>query len=336
MRAVIGTSIIVIVAFFAWRPPIAVVALTVVAGIGAVSASSGDYLLASALLLGLVGGTCSVGLSAAYGVVVFAWIVAESLNPRTALQPAGGIVVGILALVSLLIGVIIRQQQERWSGLAQKLEESEREVAEQLKHERDLIADELHDIVAHEITIVALHAAVLERTQDPQTRTQSQTAIREAAVQALTDIRRVLGMVRGEENLSPDRVPSSDNLQGTIDAVVKELGNAGITVVVDLPPDVRIPHTSLLALIRVIRESATNVLKHATGTRHVTIALSVAHDWVHLTFSDDSPPAHTAGLPSSGYGIMRLHERFRLFGGTFDAGRENSGWVVRASLPLTL
>jgi signal transduction histidine kinase len=88
--------------------------------------------------------------------------------------------------------------------LALQLEVSEREVAEQLKHERDLIADELHDIVAHEITIVALHAAVLDRTEDMQTRSQSQTAIREAAVQALTDIRRVLGMVRGEENLSPN------------------------------------------------------------------------------------------------------------------------------------
>ncbi|WP_239640037.1 sensor histidine kinase [Microbacterium sp. B24] len=212
---------------------------------------------------------------------------------------------------------------------------SEREVAEQLKHERDLIADELHDIVAHEITIVALHAAVLDRTEDVQTRSQSQTAIREAAVQALTDIRRVLGMVRGEENLSPERVSSPDGITGTIAAVTKELGQAGIAVTADVPADLRLPSASLVALTRVIRESATNVLKHATGAHTVSIVLRVERGWVHLTFADDSPPARTAGLPASGYGIMRLRERFRLFGGTFESERKSQGWVVSASLPLS-
>ena len=188
--------------------------------------------------------------------------------------------------------------------------------------------------MAHEITIVALHAAVLERTDDTQTRSKSQTAIREAAVQALTDIRRVLGMVRGEEALSPERIPSPDGIPGTLAAVTRELSDAGITVTSDVASDLRLPSTSLVALTRVMRESATNVLKHATGARNVHISLTVERGWAHLEFSDDSPPARTAGLPTSGYGIMRLQERFRVFGGSFSAEREPRGWVVSASLPL--
>ena len=130
-------------------------------------------------------------------------------------------------------------------------------------------------------------------------------------------------------------MPSADNLRGTIVTVKKELEQAGIQVTVDVPDEVRLPSASLVALIRVIRESGTNVLKHATGARHVRIALTIERGWANLEFTDDSPPARTAGLPASGYGIMRLRERFRLFGGTFDASRGASGWTVTASLPLT-
>jgi len=331
--AIVTTSITLAVGIFVWRPPVATIVLIAAAAVASVT-GVWESLLAGAAILGLVGYTCSAALALLYALSLAAWLVAMLSRPETGFEPLGGFVVALISLVSLLIGLAIRQQFERAQSLALQLEVSEREVAEQLKHERDLIADELHDIVAHEITIVALHAAVLDRTEDVQTRTQSQTAIREAAVQALTDIRRVLGMVRGEENLSPERMSSPDGISGTIAAVTKELGQAGITVSADIPDDLRLPSASLVALTRVIRESATNVLKHATGARTVKIALRVERGWVHLTFADDSPPARTAGLPASGYGIMRLRERFRLFGGTFESERKSNGWVVSASLPL--
>ncbi|WP_455132657.1 sensor histidine kinase [Microbacterium aurum] len=334
VSAVVTTSATVAVALFAWRPTIATLAV-MAASIAAAITGVSDSLLAGAAIVGLVAFTCSPALTAVYAAVWVVWLIVVVAGHDATFQPLGAIVIAVLSLLSLLTGVAIRQQSERAKTLATQLEASEREVAEQLRHERDLIADELHDIVAHEITIVALHAAVLERTEDSITRTQSQTAIREAAVQALTDIRRVLGMVRGEENLAPERAPAPDSLEGALAASVKELRNAGIDVQVDVPEEVRLPNAPLLALIRVIRESATNVLKHATGARHVSISLRVEHDWVHLRITDDSPPAHTAGLPSSGYGIVRLRERFRVFGGSFDAGREPEGWVVSAALPLT-
>ncbi|MCG7413827.1 histidine kinase [Microbacterium aurum] len=334
VSAVVTTSMTVAVALFAWRPTIATLAV-MAASIAAAITGVSDSLLAGAAIVGLVAFTCSPALTAVYAAVWVVWLIVVVAGHDATFQPLGAIVIAVLSLLSLLTGVAIRQQSERAKTLATQLEASEREVAEQLRHERDLIADELHDIVAHEITIVALHAAVLERTEDSSTRTQSQTAIREAAVQALTDIRRVLGMVRGEENLAPERVPAPDSLEGALAASVKELRNAGIDVQVDVPEEVRLPNAPLLALIRVIRESATNVLKHATGARHVSISLRVEHDWVHLRITDDSPPAHTAGLPSSGYGIVRLRERFRVFGGSFDARREPEGWVVSAALPLT-
>ncbi|WP_312677799.1 histidine kinase, partial [Microbacterium sp.] len=283
--AVVTTSLTVAVALFSWRPPVGTVVLIAVA-LGALVTGVSEPLLAGAAVAGLVSFTCSAMLTSTYLVVFIAWLVTLVAVPGVALQPLGAIVTGLLSIVSLLLGLALRQQFERAKTLATQLEATEREVAEQLRHERDLIADELHDIVAHEITIVALHAAVLERTEDSGTRTQSQTAIREAAVQALTDIRRVLGMVRGEENLSPERVPAPDSLEGALATSVKELRSAGIDVQVDVPEEVRLPNAPLLALIRVIRESATNVLKHATGARHVSISLHVEHDWVHLRISD--------------------------------------------------
>ena len=331
--AIVTTSITVSIALFAWRPPVATIVLSV-AAIAAGITGVVDSVLLGAAILGLAAFTCSAALTAVYAISWTTWLVAIVLTPGSGVQPLGAVIIAFLGVASLLIGLAIRNQYTKAQMLTTQLEATEREVAEQLRHERDLIADELHDIVAHEITIVALHAAVLERTDDTQTRSKSQTAIREAAVQALTDIRRVLGMVRGEEALSPERIPSPDGIPGTLAAVTRELNDAGITVTSDVATDLRLPSTSLVALTRVMRESATNVLKHATGARNVHISLTVERGWAHLEFSDDSPPARTAGLPTSGYGIMRLQERFRVFGGSFSAEREPRGWVVSASLPL--
>lgn len=331
--AIVTTSITVSIALFAWRPPVATIVLSV-AAIAAGITGVVDSVLLGAAILGFAAFTCSAALTAVYAISWTTWLIAIVLRPGSGVQPLGAVIIAFLGVASLLIGLAIRNQYTKAQMLTTQLEATEREVAEQLRHERDLIADELHDIVAHEITIVALHAAVLERTDDTQTRSKSQTAIREAAVQALTDIRRVLGMVRGEEALSPERIPSPDGIPGTLAAVTRELSDAGITVTSDVASDLRLPSTSLVALTRVMRESATNVLKHATGARNVHISLTVERGWAHLEFSDDSPPARTAGLPTSGYGIMRLQERFRVFGGSFSAEREPRGWVVSASLPL--
>lgn len=332
---VFGTASVVAIALFAWRPPVAAVILGVAPLIATVSGVATGTLLGSVVLVGLVVATCSPALTALYVAAQVAWCIVDLVRPDGLYRGSGAIVLTSVGLVSLAVGITLRQQQDRWRRLADQMARQEQELAEQLEHEREMIADELHDIVAHEITIVALHAAALERITEPEARLQSQTAIRQAATQALTDIRRVLGMVRGEENLAPERIPTPDNLESALDAVVAELGSAGIEVGVEVPDDLELPNAAVFALIRVIRESATNVLKHATGAQHVRIVLTVDKKRVHLQFSDDSPVARSAGLPSSGYGIMRLHERFRLFGGTFTSERGRNGWIVKASLPLS-
>lgn len=332
---VFGTASVVAIALFAWRPPVAAVVLGVAPLIATVSGFATGTLLGSVVLIGLVVATCSPALTALYVTAQVAWCIVDLVRPDGLYRGSGAIVLTSVGLVSLAVGITLRQQQDRWRRLADQMARQEQELAEQLDHEREMIADELHDIVAHEITIVALHAAALERITEPEARLQSQTAIRQAATQALTDIRRVLGMVRGEENLAPERIPTPDNLESALDAVVTELGSAGIEVSVEVPDDLELPNATVFALIRVIRESATNVLKHATGAKHVRIALTVDKKRVHLQFTDDSPMARSAGLPSSGYGIMRLHERFRLFGGTFTSERGRDGWIVKASLPLS-
>ncbi len=177
ISAAITTSITLSVALFAWRPPVAAIVLVVAALLAGVTGIA-DSLLAGAAILGLVAFSCSGLLTAVYFVAWLVWLVAVVWRPDSVFQPLGGLIVAILSVVSLMIGLAIRQQYERAQSLALQLEVSEREVAEQLKHERDLIADELHDIVAHEITIVALHAAA-ERTSAPVPPAPATDGIRE-------------------------------------------------------------------------------------------------------------------------------------------------------------
>lgn len=334
LSAVVITAITISMALFTWRPPLGTLALACGAGLALLTGVGGEYLLGAALVTGIVSLTCSAALTLVYTIGVLAWSVAEGLRPSGSTNAMGIVVISLLTLASFAVGATIRQQHERWSQMSEQMEQTERAVAEQLRHERDLIADELHDIVAHELTIIALHAAVLDRTDDSQTRVQSQSAIRDAAVQALTDLRRVLGMVRGEENLAPERVPATSSLDETLAQVVGELETAGIEVTVERPDEVDLPGATVLGIARVLQESATNVIKHAADARRVTIVLRVENEWVQLSFSDDSPAGRTAGLPTSGYGIMRLRERFRVFGGSFDARRTVGGWTVTAALPL--
>lgn len=334
-RVLIGTALTIVLALFTWRPPVAAVLLMIGAAFAAVGGGAAEYLIGLAFALALVAGTCSFALTVCYAIVATAWGVVEAVRPNGSLQPPDVVMISVIAMACLLAGIAAREQYENVRAFASAFESHEDEVARQLQHERAIIADELHDVVAHELTIVAMHARVLERSEDPAVQQQSRAAIAAAAVRALTDLRRILDMVNPAERDELGRVTDLDALSVTAKEVSVELAAAGADVDIDIPEDLDLPHTVSLALSRVLRESTTNVIKHAPGAKWVRIRVSEERGIATLTVTNHVPPPSRSWLPRSGYGIVRLHERLRLLGGSFEAHPSDEGWRVTASLPLS-
>lgn len=333
LRAALGTFLTLSAGLFAWRPLVATAMLSF--GIVAATAVGGtiESLIAGATVLGLVAVTCSGAVVTAYSGVIVACLITELVRSPSGLDAGGAAVIALVALTSYVVGVGVREQRERSRSLARRLHADSEALQNQLKAERRRIADELHDIVAHELTIVAMHARVLDRTTDPEVRHRSQKAITDASTQALADIRRMLGVARDQPSDDDPSSPLTQSFESALATTTRDLEDAGISVHVDRPADLELSRSVAVALAHVVRESSVNVLKHATGARTVTISLSVQGEGVVLTVHDDSPPARSAGLPPSGYGLRRMEERLRALAGSLRAERRDDGWWVVASLP---
>jgi signal transduction histidine kinase len=210
--------------------------------------------------------------------------------------------------------------------------------------ERADIAREMHDIVAHSITVmVALGGgASMALEKSPQ---QAQVALDELVSTgrtALTDMRRVLGALdapadRAEPGSAPT-VPA----QGSIDlpALVDRFRMAGLTVrATGIGGALDDADAGLqLAVYRILQESLTNVLRHAPGTRAVEVDVRSHPDIVQVTVTDHGSTKHTAtGRDEAGEGSQRgligIRERAAVLGGTVQAGPHGDGWRVRVDLP---
>lgn len=208
-----------------------------------------------------------------------------------------------------------------------------------IESERRNIARDLHDIVAHDMTIVAMQADAARVSKDPNQVSASLDAIADATHQSLHDLRVMMKVLAAS---SPDQqrsvTPVSDqSLHRELEAASERLAGLGydVELVITGEPD-SLLRAVQIALVPVIRECATNVIKHTSdsGPKAVTFAVSVgANILVEVT---SGPVAEVgidgSGVPSGGFGMVCLAERLQLLGGTFQAGRDGDTWTVRASL----
>ncbi len=205
---------------------------------------------------------------------------------------------------------------------------------EQIKlREREQLARELHDTVAHHVSAIAVRAQAgqVVAATDPQAAVDSLRVVEEEATRALTEMRLMVGSLReGEEaDLAPQRgIADIERLaQGSGDSppVTVELSGA----LDDLPPSVG------AAVYRLTQESITNALRHARHATRIDVTLDADTQWVRLTVTDDGDLI-PAGRGKPGYGIVGMSERAALLGGTLTAGPQpDKGWVVSAELPRT-
>lgn len=314
------TLVGVVLALFAWRPTAGAVGLLVLLPIGQLVADPAFLRLALPCAFGLVVATCARAVVAGFAATTLIWVCAAA--------SAGSVLVAGLAFTvvagaaSGTLGWAYRRAGVREASLTRAAERHEEEVAQARLVEQHRIADEIHDGIARQLTLIAIQVKVLERTTDPEVRTVSERAIADSAAGALEDLRRALRLDDGAE---PESSRTRDSWEPALDDVVHGLRVAGPAVVES-------------TLARVLRESAHNIHVHAPSTSRVAIRLSDDDGLVRLDVVNAPPRASVAreGRPPGGYGLVRLAEVARVLGGSFTAEETpDGGWCVTARLPRT-
>ena len=210
-------------------------------------------------------------------------------------------------------------------------EQAERERAAAAE-ERRRIARELHDIVAHRVSTIVIQAESGAATADePGRAQQSFEAIAGSGRQALGELRRLLGLLRDEEEAAS--VAPQPGL-ARLDELLEQARGAGLPVQARVDGDVGgLPPGIDLAAYRVVQEALTNVLRHARTPAAVEVHRNEAELAVEVrnALPAGGPPSHGDG---SGHGLAGMRERVRVYRGAFSAGPADGDFVVRATLPL--
>jgi signal transduction histidine kinase len=259
------------------------------------------------------------------------------VNPRTLLggQVQGG--TGYLAgeiVVFWLAGVFVRARRQA-VALAEHNEALTRQAEQAVTAERARIARELHDIVAHHLSVVVLQAAGARASGRPADRALEK--IEHSGRQALTEMRRLLGMLR-EPDEEPALAPQPG--LGELPALAESVRAAGLPVRLVVNGDgAALPAAVDVSAYRIVQEALTNVLKHA-GSAHAEVSIGYVDDSVTIEVTDDGPGLEATDLvwaeeAQGGRGLTGMRERVALFGGDLRAGpRPDGGFAVRARLPV--
>src|SRR5262245_13561822 len=240
-------------------------------------------------------------------------------------------------LVMIVVAELARSRRERFAeAMRTRAEEGRRRASE----ERLGFARELHDVLAHNISLINVQAGValhLIDTQPEQARA-ALAAIKDASKETLRELRATLGVLRQVDEGAP-RAPAPSLAR--LDELIARLGAAGLTVRTRVEgTPVPLPARVDLAAYRIVQEALTNVYRHAGGVT-ATVELRYAEDELVIQIDNDAGPAGGsaaaagAGLPSTGAGIAGMRERAETLGGQLSAGpRPDGGFRVRARLPL--
>lgn len=249
----------------------------------------------------------------------------------------GNIVPAWLFCVTIwFIGRTVRKgrlQAARLQDLAAKLEiEREEKARTAVAEERSRISRELHDVVAHSVSVMVVQAQAAQRLlegEQPETR-QALGSIETTGRQALTEMRRLLGILRrSDAELALTPQPSLRHL----DALIEEVREAGLPADLHVEGGPRpLPPGVDLSAYRIVQEALTNVRKHA-GPSHAKVTIHYRDNELELEISDDG--AGNGKEESSGQGLIGMRERVALYDGVLESGKKvGGGYLVRARLPI--
>ncbi len=249
-----------------------------------------------------------------------------------------GLVVGALAFAPASTGLIVRNHRDAADAARLQAEQTallaEMDRVQAVTAERSRMARELHDLVANHLSAIAIHSTAALSLDDPGTSKDALTVIRENSVQGLSEMRRLIGILRdGADDREPSATPTLDGL----DALVAGARANGLDVTLDAGHGT-VPAPVELAAYRIVQESLTNALKHAAAGR-VTVCLRRSPDALEIRVTSPYGDRDGPRAPGSGAGLVGMRERAALLDGSFEAGPEDGPegkrWVVCAALPVT-
>ncbi|MGA5703459.1 sensor histidine kinase [Peterkaempfera bronchialis] len=257
-----------------------------------------------------------------------------------------GVVIGLVAFAPATTGALVRNHQAAAESARLHAEQTallaELDRAQAVTAERTRMARELHDMVANRLSAIAIHSTAALSRDDPRTTADALAVIRENSVDGLTEMRRLIGLLRVDNaDLEPATVPTLDG----IPALVANARANGLEVIVQdtRPPGPGLPPPVALTAYRITQESLTNALKHAApGPVTVSLVQLDGALTVRVTSPYGDRPAGPRA-PGSGAGLVGMRERTALLGGSFRAGPEGGAdgadgadgrvWQVYAVLP---
>ncbi|MGQ4383981.1 histidine kinase [Streptomyces sp. SAS_270] len=252
-------------------------------------------------------------------------------NDDSAASWGGEIAVATWMVVIVALSELARVRREQWArDRAERAQASKRRADE----ERLRIARELHDVLAHSISVINVQAGVglALLDSDPEQARTALTTIKAASKEALGEVRQVLDTLRTPGDAPRAPAPGLDRLP----ELVEQAAGAGLTVVVETRGAQRAltPGTDLAAF-RIVQEALTNVVRHS-GSRRARVLVDRMAGALRLRIDDDGP-ATGADAGGSGNGLAGMRERAAALGGTIEAGpRDDGGFRVLALLPLKL
>jgi signal transduction histidine kinase len=241
-----------------------------------------------------------------------------------------GLGLGVSPLVVFWLGGVLVRARRQHIALAARNTELERQAEQAKVAERARIARELHDIVAHHLSVIVLQAAGARASGRPAG--PALEKIEDSGRQALSETRRLLGVLR---ETGPDTGLAPQPGIRELDALAASVRAAGVPVnLVISGNQTGLPAAVEVSVYRIVQEALTNVLKHA-GEVQVDVAIGCAEEAVTIEVSDDGTEQPADPVPAGGHGLAGMHERVAIFGGELCAGpRRGGGFAVRARLPL--
>jgi signal transduction histidine kinase len=277
----------------------------------------------------------AVGLCGS-AVAAFRWIAGYDVLLTFANVGSYVVTIATIVISAWALGTLGRIRRAYVDALVERGKRIEREATQQValaaSQERARIAREMHDVVAHGLSVIVVQAdgARYAAPRDPDAAEEALGTISTTARQALTEMRRMLGLLRSEDGLTLQPQPGLDDLG----KLISDTRAAGLHVDAALPPPMTgVADGIALTAYRVVQESLTNVRKHAGPAAKVRLEVIVGEE-VTVMIEDDGRGAAAEG-DGHGLGLIGMRERVSVHGGEFEAGpRPGGGYRVTASLPF--
>lgn len=352
----LGVVLILVGAFaLIWRRSVPIVVVLLVAGV-----SSVFYTLNYGSFMAFVGTAALYSVAAhepnrrmawivigtvATGLVVLAGFTVLDGPDGFSIFDASGMVISISAVV--LAGAVIRNKNEIFADTKERAEraEADRKAAAEraVANERLRIAREMHDVVAHGMSLITVQAAAAREIVDtrPDDAARLMHSVETTGRNSLADMRRMLGVLRNDEPSETNGHRSEMTPQPSLDdlgTIIAHCNEAGTPTGLDVSGDRRQLAPGLeLAAFRTVQEALTNAVKHGGEAATASVALHYDDAELHITVTDTGRGA-AAGLSQAtgGHGLIGMRERIELYDGRLMTGpRPGGGYEVRASLPLS-